>query len=96
MYETLNSKDFDFLSEDDKDLLNRISAYSARVIGEVEPGEVRISQQLEVLKPVMQEIADEKKIPLEDIFIRYMDRASLVLAKKDQQFKADTKDFDLF
>lgn len=96
MYETLNSKDFDFLSEDDKDLLNRISAYSARVIGEVEPGEVRISQQLEVLKPVMQEIADEKKIPLEDIFIKYMDLASLVLAKKNQQFKADTKDFDLF
>ncbi len=96
MYETLNSRDFDFLSEDDKDLLNRISAYSARVIGEVEPGEVRISQQLEVLKPVMQEIADEKKIPLEDIFIKYMDLASLVLAKKDQQFKADTKDFDLF
>ena len=96
MYETLNSKDFDFLSEDDQDLLNRISAYSARVIGEVEPGEVRISQQLEVLKPVMQEIADEKKIPLEDIFIKYMDLASLVLAKKDQQFKADTKDFDLF
>ena len=96
MYETLNSKDFDFLSEDDKDLLNRISAYSARVIGEVEPGKVRISQQLEVLKPVMREIADEKKIPLEDIFIKYMDLASLVLAKKDQQFKADTKDFDLF
>lgn len=96
MYETLNSKDFDFLSEDDKDLLNRISSYSARVIGEVEPGEVRISQQLEILKPVMQEIADEKKLPLEDIFIKYMDLASLVLAKKDQQFKADTKDFDLF
>lgn len=96
MYETLNSRDYDFLSEDDKDILNRISAYSASVIGEVEPGEVRISEQLEVLKPVMQEIADEKKIPLEDIFIKYMDLASLVLAKKDQQFKADTKDFDLF
>ena len=96
MYETLNSRDYDFLSEEDKDILNRISAYSASVIGEVEPGEVRISEQLEVLKPVMQEIADEKKIPLEDIFIKYMDLASLVLAKKDQQFKADTKDFDLF
>lgn len=95
MYETLNSRDYDFLSEDDKDILNRISAYSASVIGEVEPGEVRISEQLEVLKPVMQEIADEKKIPLEDIFIRYMDLASLVLAKKDQQFKEDTKDFQI-
>lgn len=96
MYETLNARDFDFLSEDDKDILNRISAYSAKILGEVEPGEVRISRQLEVLKPVMQEIADEKKIPLEDIFIRYMDLASLVLAKKDEKFKQDTKDFDLF
>ena len=95
MYETLNSRDYDFLSEEDKDILNRISAYSASVIGEVEPGEVRISEQLEVLKPVMQDIADEKKIPLEDIFIRYMDLASLVLAKKDQQFKEDTKDFQI-
>ena len=95
MYETLNSRDYDLLSEEDKDILNRISAYSASVIGEVEPGEVRISEQLEVLKPVMQEIADEKKIPLEDIFIRYMDLASLVLAKKDQQFKEDTKDFQI-
>ena len=95
MYETLNSRDYDFLSEEDKDILNRISAYSASVIGEVEPGEVRISEQLEVLKPVMQEIADEKKIPLEDIFIRYMDLASLVLAKKDQQFKEDTNDFQI-
>ncbi len=95
MYETLNSRDYDFLSEEDKDILNRISAYSASVIGEVEPGEVRISEQLKVLKPVMQEIADEKKIPLEDIFIRYMDLASLVLAKKDQQFKEDTKDFQI-
>ena len=95
MYETLNSRDYDFLSEEDKDILNRISAYSASVIGEVEPGEVRISEQLEVIKPVMQEIADEKKIPLEDIFIRYMDLASLVLAKKDQQFKEDTKDFQI-
>ena len=95
MYETLNSRDYDFVSDEDKDILNRISAYSASVIGEVEPGEVRISEQLEVLKPVMQEIADEKKIPLEDIFIRYMDLASLVLAKKDQQFKEDTKDFQI-
>ena len=90
MYGTLNSKDFDFLSEDDKDLLNRISAYSARVIGEVEPGEVRISQQLEVLKPVMQEIADEKKIPLEDIFIKYMDLASLVLARTLTSFEPNS------
>ena len=35
MYETLNSKDFDFLKDDDKELLNRVSAYSEKVLGEV-------------------------------------------------------------
>lgn len=95
MYETLNAKDFDFLSDNDKELLNRVSAYSAKVIGEVDPGQIRISEQLEKLKPVMQEIADEKKMALEDVFIKYMDLASLVLAKKDEKFKEDMKDFDI-
>lgn len=95
MYETLNAKDFDFLSDNDKELLNRVSAYSAKVIGEADPGQIRISEQLEKLKPVMQEIADEKNMALEDVFIKYMDLASLVLAKKDEKFKEDMKDFDI-
>ena len=95
MYETLNAKDFDFLSEEDKELLTRVSAYSVEVIGEIDPQQMRISQQLETLKPIMQEIATERKMSLEDIFIKYMDLASLVLAKKDQKFKEDMKDFDV-
>lgn len=95
MYETLNAKDFDFLSEEDKELLTRVSAYSADVIGEIDPQQMRISQQLEKLKPIMQEIASEKKMSLEDVFIKYMDLASLVLAKKEQKFKEDMKDFDI-
>lgn len=94
MYETLNSGDFDFLKDDDKDLLNRVSAYSEKVLGEVSPEQVRISEQLDKLKPVMQEIADERKTSLEDIFIQYMDLASLVLAKKDEKFREDMQDFD--
>lgn len=95
MYETLNARDFDFLSDEDKELLNRVSAYSAEVIGEVDPQQVRISQQLEKLKPIMEQIAAERNMSLEDIFIKYMDLASLVLAKKDQKFKEDMKDFDV-
>lgn len=92
MYETLNEKDFQFLSDDDKDMLSRISAYSEKVIGDVDPQKVRISEQLEKLKPVMQEIADERKMALEDVFIKYMDLATLVNAKKDQKFKEDMQD----
>lgn len=95
MYETLNAKDFNFLNDDDKDLLNRVSAYSAEVIGEVDPKQMRISEQLEKLRPVMQEIAEERKMTLEDIFIKYMDLASLVLAKKEEKFKEDMQDFNI-
>lgn len=92
MYETLNEKDFQFLSDEDKDMLSRISAYSEKVIGDVDPQQVRISEQLEKLKPIMQEIADERGMALEDIFIKYMDLATLVNAQKDQKFKADMQD----
>ena len=95
MYETLNSKDFDFLNEDDRELLNRVIAYSEKVLGDVSPEQVRISEQLDKLRPVMQELAEERKTSLEDIFIKYMDLASLVLAKKDEKFKEDMQDFDV-
>ena len=95
MYETLNSKDFDFLNEDDRELLSRVSAYSEKVLGDVSPEQVRISEQLDKLRPVMQELAEERKTSLEDIFIKYMDLASLVLAKKDEKFKEDMQDFDV-
>ena len=95
MYETLNSKDFDFLNEDDRELLNRVSAYSEKVLRDVSPEQVRISEQLDKLRPVMQELAEERKTSLEDIFIKYMDLASLVLAKKDEKFKEDMQDFDV-
>ena len=95
MYETLNSKDFDFLNEDDRELLNGVSAYSEKVLGDVSPEQVRISEQLDKLRPVMQELAEERKTSLEDIFIKYMDLASLVLAKKDEKFKEDMQDFDV-
>lgn len=92
MYETLNEKDFQFLSDEDKDMLSRISAYSEKVIGDVDPRKMRISEQLEKLKPIMQEIATERGMALEDIFIKYMDLATLVNAKKDQKFKEDMQD----
>ena len=56
---------------------------------------MRISQQLEVLKPVMQEIADERGVSLEDIFIRYMDLASVVSAKQNAALKEDLNDAGL-
>lgn len=95
MYETIKPKDFDFLSDDDKDLLSRITAYSEKVLGDIEPEKVRISEQIDKLKPVMEEISKERNIAIEDVFIKYMDLASLVAAKKDQKFKADFQDLGI-
>lgn len=86
---TNNPNDFASLSDEDKDILTRINAYSEKVLGDIDPQKTRISFQLEKLKPVMQEIADEKGTTLEDIFIRYMDLASIVSAKQDAMLKED-------
>lgn len=86
---TNNPNGFASLSDEDKDILTRINAYSEKVLGDIDPQKTRISFQLEKLKPVMQEIADEKGTTLEDIFIRYMDLASIVSAKQDAMLKED-------
>ena len=92
MYETFKNKEFSFLSDEDKDMLSRIGAYSEQVIEDTDPTKVPVSRQLELLKPVMQEIATERGTSLEDIFIQYMDLTTLVNAKKDQIFKDDMHD----
>ncbi len=95
MYEALNPKDFEDLQDDDKELLSRITSYSAKVLGDIDPQKVRISEQLEKLKPVMEELATERGSSVEDIFIKYMDLASLVSAKKNEKFKSDMVDLGI-
>lgn len=84
-----NPNQFASLTDEDKDMLNRINAYAEQVLGDIDPQKTRISFQLEKLRPIMQEISDEKGISLEDVFIKYMDLASVVSAKQDAMFKED-------
>ncbi len=86
---TKNSDTFSSLSEEEKDMLSRINAYAEKVLGDIDPQKTRISFQLDQLKPIMQEIADEKNMALEDVFIKYMDLASIVSAKQDAMLKED-------
>lgn len=89
---TKNSNGYDSLSEEDKEILSRINAYSEKVLGDIDPQKTRISFQLDQLKPVMLEIATEKNLSVEDVFIRYMDLASIVSAKQDAKLKADLEE----
>ena len=70
-------------------MLDRINAYAEQVLGDIDPQKTRISYQLEKLKPVMEEIAAEKQLHLEDIFIKYMDLASIVSAKENDLWKEE-------
>lgn len=54
----------------------RITAYAEEVLGDIDPQKTKVSVQLDALRPIMEEIAREKNMSLEDVFILYMDLAS--------------------
>ena len=90
-----DSNGYDTLTQEQKDMLTRINAYAENLLSEIEPQKTRISFQLDKLKPVMQEIASEKGITVEDVFIEYMDLASIVSAKQDAKLKEDLDEVGL-
>lgn len=63
-------------SPKDREFLDRITNYANDIMPDIDPQKTQVSFQLEKLKPVMEEIAKEEGVALEDVFIRYMDLAS--------------------
>lgn len=83
------------MTEENKALLARINAYAENVLGDIDPQKVQVSVQLEKLKPVLEEIAKEKGMSLEDMFILYMDlqsEASVSTNKKLEESLQDLND----
>lgn len=76
------------MTSENKKILDRINAYAEKVLADIDPQKTRISFQLEALKPVMQEIANEKGTSVEDIFILYMDLASEASVEAENQLQA--------
>ena len=77
------------MTAEEQKILDKINAYAETALADIDPQKTRISFQLEALKPVMEEIAAEKHLPLEDIFIKYMDLASIVSAKENAMLKEE-------
>ncbi|MDE7186882.1 MAG: hypothetical protein K2O13_05175, partial [Lachnospiraceae bacterium] len=67
-------------------------SWARRCVYVTDPQKTKISFQLEALKPVMQEIADEKNMAVEDIFILYMDLASEAAVEAESQLQASLDD----
>lgn len=82
------------MTQEDKKILQRINDYANEVMPDIDPQKTQVSVQLEKLKPIMQTLADEQGISLEDMFIKYMDLASEMAVKREQEFKNSMKMFD--
>lgn len=82
------------MTQEDKKILQRINDYANEVMPDVDPQKTQISVQLEKLKPIMQTVADEQGISLEDMFIKYMDLASEMAVKREQDFQNSMEMYD--
>lgn len=77
------------VTPENAEILHKINAYSEKKLADIDPQKTPISFQLEALKPVMEEIAKEKGMSVEDVFILYMDLASEAAVKAEAQFQAE-------
>ena len=82
------------MTDENRKLLERINAYAEHVLGEIDPQKVQVSVQLEKLRPVMEEIAAERNMDLEDVFILYMDLQSEASCSTNQKLKDSLQDIN--
>lgn len=71
-----------------KYIYDTITKYADEVLNGIDPQKVQISFQLEKLKPKMEELSKELNIPVEEIFIKYMDSASNASLDTERKFQS--------
>lgn len=64
------------MTAEDIEFLNTIQEYADKVMPDIDPQKVQISEQLQKLRPILQELAMKHKMTVEDTFIKYMDLAT--------------------
>jgi len=77
------------MTEENKEILRRINEYSAKALADIDAQNTQVSYQLDKLRPIMEEIAKEKNMSLEDMFILYMDLQSEATVKREQEFQKE-------
>ena len=82
------------MTNEHREILQRINAYSESVLGEIDPQKVQVSIQLQKLKPIMEEIAKEKNMSLEDVFILYMDLQTEASCESQKKLKDTLHDIN--
>lgn len=84
------------MTDENRLILTKINAYAEKVLDGIDPQQTPISFQLEKLKPIMEEIAKEKNMSLQDVFILYMDLASEAAIIAEKQLQSDISDARTF
>ena len=80
------------MTPEDKKMLDRINEYADTVLKDYDPQKTRISFQLDKIKPIMEEIAKEQNVGVEEIFIKYMDLASQATVENNTKFQESLGD----
>ena len=82
------------MTDEERKFLSRINKYAETKLADIEPQKTLVSVQLEALKPVMQELADETGMKIEEVFIKYMDLQSEAVVETEKKLQEDMKALD--
>ena len=82
------------MKDEHRKILERINAYAEEVMGDIDPQKVPVSTQLAKLQPIMEVLAAENEMTLEDFFILYMDLQSEASCLTDAKLREDLKDLN--
>lgn len=70
-------------------ITERINEFADKVLKDVDRKSTPISQQLDALKPIMEEIGQEYRMSLSDVFVLYMDMNSELSAQEAEDSTDD-------
>jgi len=80
------------MTSEDREFLDTIMNYADEVMPDIDPQKVRVSEQIEKLRPILQELAMKHKMSVEDTFIKYMDLATEHAIKYQNQMNEQFKE----
>ena len=75
------------MTDEERKFLSRINKYAETKLADIEPQKTLVSVQLEALKPIMQELADETGMKIEEVFIKYMDLQSEAVVETEKKLQ---------
>lgn len=88
------------MTDKDREFLGKINKYAEENLGDIDPQKIHVSEQLEKLRPIMQQLAMQYQMSVEDVFIKYMDLQSEASVQAEAEFRNkygldDTMDLDI-